>query len=106
MKLQGHIVIPDAKLTQYLLVPLPENDKSKFLARAGFTQDNPDRLKQAIFNLIQSYDAITDRYDRYGRYYRVEGNLVGPNCSLAVVTIWIERASDRLIQFVTLKPKR
>lgn len=106
MKLQSNIIIPDSKLTQYLLVPRQEDDKSKFLAQAGFTQDNPDQLKQAIFHLIQNCDAISDRQDKYGTYYRVEGELVGINRSLAVVTVWIERAKDGHIQFVTLKPKR
>ena len=106
MKLQGTIIIPDAKLTQYLLVARQEDDKSKFLAQAGFNQDNPDLLKQAILELIQTYDAISDRQDKYGTYYLVEGSLVGSNGTLAVVTVWIERAEDGNIQFVTLKPKR
>ena len=41
MKLQGTIIIPDAKLTQYRLVLRPEDDKSKFLAPAGLPQENP-----------------------------------------------------------------
>jgi hypothetical protein len=106
MKLQGTIVIPDAKLTQYLLVSRPEDDKAKFLAQVGFTPDNPDQLKQAIFNLVQTYDAIADRNNKYGTYYLVEGPLLGPNGSLAVVTVWIERTIDGIFQFVTLKPKR
>ncbi|WP_008313226.1 DUF6883 domain-containing protein [Leptolyngbya sp. PCC 6406] len=106
MKLQGTIIIPDAKLTQYLLVLRPEDDKSKFLARAGFTQNNPDQLKQAIFSLIQAHDAVSDRQDKYGTYYLVEGPILGPKGTLLVVTVWIKRAKDGVIQFVTLKPKR
>ncbi|MBW4481759.1 MAG: hypothetical protein KME14_04375 [Tildeniella torsiva UHER 1998/13D] len=106
MKLQGTIVIPDAKLTQYLLVSRPEDDKSKFLAQVGFTLDNPDQLKQAVLKLAQSYEAIVDRQNKYGTYYLVEGPLLGPNGSLAVVTVWIERTVDGIFQFVTLKPKR
>jgi hypothetical protein len=106
MKLQGSILIPDAKLTQYLLVPRVEDDKSKFLAQAGFTANNPDQLEQAILILIQTHDAISDRQDKYGAYYLVEGPLIGPNGTLVVVTVWIERTVDGIIQFVTLKPKR
>jgi len=106
MKLQGTVIIPDSKLTEYLLVARQEDDKSKFLAQAGFTQDNPDLLKQAILNLIQTYDAIPDRQNKYGTYYLVEGSLVGSNGILTVVTVWIERTEDGKIQFVTLKPKR
>jgi hypothetical protein len=106
MKLQGTILIPDAKLTQYLLVPRREDDKSKFLAQAGFTANNPDQLKHAILTLIQTHDAVSDRQDRYGTYYVIEGPLIGPNGTLVVVTVWIERTVDGIIQFVTLKPKR
>lgn len=106
MKLQGTIIIPDAKLTQYLLVPRSEDDKSKFLAQAGFTQENPDQLKQAILSLVHAHDAVSDRQDKYGTYYRVEGPILGPKGALLVVTVWIERAKDNIIQFVTLKPKR
>ncbi|MBW4463110.1 MAG: hypothetical protein KME47_23155 [Nodosilinea sp. WJT8-NPBG4] len=106
MKLQGTILIPEAKLTDYLLVLRSEDDKSKLLAQVGFTQDNPNRLKQAIFNLIKTQDAISDRQDKYGTYYLIEGPLIGPNGTLLVVTVWIKRAKDGIIQFVTLKPKR
>jgi hypothetical protein len=106
MKLRGTILIPDTKLTDYLLVPRREDDKSKFLSQAGFTADNPDHLKKAILNLIQTYDAASDRQNKYGTYYLVEGPLIGPNATLIVVTVWIERAIDGIIQFVTLKPKR
>jgi hypothetical protein len=106
MKLQGNILIPEAKLTQYLLVARQEDDKSKFLAQAGFTRDNPEQLKEAILILIQTYDAVSDRQDQYGTYYRVEGPLIGPKGTLAVVTVWIERITDGIFQFVTLKPKR
>ena len=106
MKLQGDILIPDAKLTQYLLIYRDQNDKSKFLVQAGFTQDNPNRLKAALLELIQTYDAVEDRSNKYGTFYRVEGNLLGISGNLAVVTIWLKRAHDKIIQFITLKPQK
>ena len=42
MKIPSDAVIPRDKLTKYLLVFQPENDKSQFLAQAGFTQDNSE----------------------------------------------------------------
>jgi len=68
-------------------VPRPEDDKSKFLAQAGFTQENPDQLKQAILSPVQAYDAVSDRQDKYGTYYRVEGPILGPRGALFVVTV-------------------
>ncbi|MGF1491500.1 MAG: DUF6883 domain-containing protein [Microcoleaceae cyanobacterium] len=51
MKLPEPYIIPDDKLTQYLLAHKKKNDRSKFLAQAGFTQDNPEFLKQSILEL-------------------------------------------------------
>ena len=48
MKIPEDAVIPVEKLTKYLLVPRPWDDKSRFLAQAGFDQSNPDALMAAI----------------------------------------------------------
>ncbi len=106
MKLQGNIIIPEAKLTQYLLIHREYDDKSKFLAQAGFTQNNPKQLKEAILTLIKTHDAVIDRQNKYGTFYRVEGSLIGTKRFLAVVTIWLKRTEDGNIQFITLKPRK
>ena len=100
------IVIPSEKLTEYLLVPRVRNDKSKFLAQAGFTTENPAILEQAIRDLIVRNDAVQERESRYGILYRVSGELVGPSDILSVVTIWIVLAGDEKFRFVTLKPDK
>jgi len=41
VKIPTDAVIPMEKLTHYLLVFREWDDKSKFLAQAGFTQENP-----------------------------------------------------------------
>lgn len=108
MNIPVDAVIPREKLTKYLLVFQPENDKSKFLAQAGFTPDNPDALEAALREMIATHDAVFDRRDRFGDFYRVEGTLKGTNDrDLLVVTIWIMRTEeDDLYRFVTLKPWR
>lgn len=45
-------IIPTEKLTAYLLVLRPKNDKSQFLVRAGFSALNPTALDHAIRTLI------------------------------------------------------
>ena len=107
VKIPPDAVIPEDKLTRYLLVPRPRNDKSRFLARAGFTQENPDALEAAIRQLIRSEEAIQDRSTDYGDFYRVEGDLVGPQGRLVVVTVWmIQTHVDNRFRFVTLRPGR
>ncbi|MFN8486375.1 MAG: hypothetical protein U0350_02210 [Caldilineaceae bacterium] len=107
MKIPLDALIPQEKLTQYLLAPKEVDDKSKFLAQAGFVRENPDALVTAIRELIQRENAVHDLTNVYGDYYRVEGELVGPKGRLLVVTIWIVKVhSDGKFRFVTLKPKR
>ncbi|MGD1939974.1 MAG: DUF6883 domain-containing protein [Leptolyngbyaceae cyanobacterium] len=105
MKIPEDAVIPDEKITRYLLVPKARNDKSKFLAQAGFTPDNPDDLRAAIRLLLKTSSATADGRSEYGEFYRVVGQLIGVNeMALAVVTIWLQRQVDGKFQFVTLKP--
>lgn len=106
MKLEGKVLIPNAKLTQYLLIYRAQDDKSKWLAQVGFTLENPDELKASLLALIQNHDAIQDRSNRYGTFYRVEGSLMGISGNLAVVAIWLKRNQDQIIQFITIKPKK
>jgi hypothetical protein len=95
VKIPGDAVIPQEKLTCYLLVPRSKDDKSKFLAQAGFTQENPDDLLNAILQLVLTSDAVEDNINEYGVFYTVEGNLQGLNGrSLLVITIWLQSRDD------------
>lgn len=107
MKLPPNPIIAPDKLTGYLLVPRPTDDKSRYLAQAGFTLANPDDLRDAILRLVAESEAIEDSTSEYGTFYRVSGLLIGPNGrSLSVVTIWLHRSLDGSCRFVTLKPDR
>ncbi len=94
------------KLTEYLLVPQVKNDKSRFLAQAGFTQDNPDMLEAAIRTVITENGAVQARENDYGAFSHVSGDLKGPDGALAVVTVWILAAQDDTYRFITLKPDK
>jgi hypothetical protein len=107
VKIPEDAIIPDAKLTRYLLVLRPRNDKSKFLTQAGFTTENPEALLAALRQLTNSNDAIKERSDEYGTYYQVKGNLQGINgINLKVVTVWLKRKIDQQFQFITLIPDK
>jgi hypothetical protein len=107
VKVPEDAIIPDAKLTRYLLVLRPRSDKSKFLAQAGFTAENPESLLSALRQLTITNDAVEDRTDEYGTYYQVEGVLQGTNgINLNVVTIWLKRKIDQQFQFITLIPNK
>ena len=107
MKIPDNAVIPEEKLTRYLLVPRLKDDESKYLAQAGFTQDNPNDLLTAIGQLITDNEAVEDNVNEYGIFYTVEGNLQGiNNRTLAVVTVWLKSKYDGSFRFITLKPKK
>lgn len=107
MKIPADAEIPNNKLTRYLLIYKERNDKSKFLAQAGFTNQNPEELRSAIQLIIESGDAVEDRTDEYGTFYQVDGELIGSNgMALSVTTVWLQRQSDNKFQFVTLKPRK
>jgi len=107
VKIPTDAILPDEKLTRYLLVHRARNDKSKFLARAGFTQQNPQALAAAIRSLIEQGEAVKSSEDEYGTFYQAEAQLLGTNgFGLSVVTIWLERKVDGQFRFVTLIPRK
>lgn len=107
MRIPGDALIPSEKLTRYLLVEREWDDKSKFLALAGFTLKNPHLLERSIRGLAAESEAVQDGVNDYGEFLRVEGELLGPNGrKLLVVTIWLRTTVDDRVRFVTLKPRK
>jgi len=61
MKIPSDAIIAKEKLTHYLLVWRPKKDKSKFLAQAGFSIENPQDLETAIRRIIRDNEAVLDK---------------------------------------------
>lgn len=107
MKLPANSLIPVEKLTHYLLVPLARADKSKFLARAGYTPENPELLMHHLKSQILPLDATVAGTNQFGEYYEIRGWLRGPNgVGLRVKTIWMREHLSELTRFITLLPDR
>ena len=82
------------------------DDKSEFLAQAGFDLDKRSLLLSALRKLVAANEAVADRTDVYGTFFRVNGQLTVPNGrDLDVVTIWLCSRTDNSYRFITLKPK-
>ncbi len=79
MKLPPDSEIPIRKVTHYLLVPRVESDKSIWLARAGYTSENPQRLIDDIRSQILPLQAVPARSSRFGETFEVSGTLHGPS---------------------------
>lgn len=106
MKLPADALIAEDKLRRYLLVPRDHDDKSNFLALAGYSPENWPRLK-ADLRQILAEEAIFEEADEYGERYRIAGTLTGPNgVALRVVTIWMRDERTGQVRFITLFPDK
>jgi hypothetical protein len=107
MKLPPDTFIPPKKITHYLLTRRDEDDKSEFLARAGYTAETATRLQADLRSQLLPLDAEFLDGGEYGDKYIIRGSLKGPNGRvLRVVSIWmIENAGGRA-KFVTLYPDK
>lgn len=102
-KLSLNSVIPSAKLTNYLLIRLPKDDKSQFLDRGGYSIENWQQLDRDLRSQILPLEAEQIENTRYGQKYMIQGSLTGPNGRiLQVKTVWIVTPSET--RFVTLVP--
>jgi hypothetical protein len=107
VKLLENVTISPDKLLRYLLLPLEENDKSTFLAAAGYTLAHWEVLERDLHHLAQRHEISDIETSSYGIKYEVRGTLQGPNSStLYVVTIWITLEATGETRFVTLFPDR
>jgi hypothetical protein len=107
MKLPPDSVISEEKITRYLLVPLARGDKSAFLSRAGYTEENATQLLHDLRTQILPLDATAAGENEFGRYFEARGLLRGPNgIALRVRTIWMAEHLSGSAKFVTLIPDK
>jgi len=105
MLLSTNTVIAEEKLTKYLLVLLPKDDKSQFLQKAGYTLENWQQLEIDLRAQILTQPAKFVETTIYGSKYRIDAILRGVNgVELEVTTIWM--LTNQQAKFVTLVPKR
>jgi hypothetical protein len=98
------IIAPD-KLTHYLLVRKPKDDKSGYLAISGFDLSNADLLKAEIRRLTAEVEAVPEDVRQHGSFYTVTGPITGPRgVPLGVKLVWLHRV-DGVWSFVTLVPQ-
>jgi len=73
MYLNKNAIISRNKLTQYLLIPLPKDDKSQYLAQGGYTLDNWQQLERDLREQILILEAQPTLKTKYGEKYEIIG---------------------------------
>lgn len=107
MKMPSGLIIQDRKLTNYLLVYQPKDDKSEFLAQAGYTLETWQLLKQDILKAVEGMDVTDVTETTWGKRFQVNAQWNGLNGrSLRVITIWQQDGNSDTIRFVTLYPDK
>lgn len=107
MKLPKNTLIAYEKLTCYLLVFKKRNDKSQWLAEAGYSVKNWERLENDLRKQILSLDAEPSELTIYGQIYEIIGTLTGPNGkSIAAHTIWMTETATKITKFITMYPDK
>lgn len=69
MRLPPDLIIGPDKLRHYLLIQRPTDDKSRYLASAGFNRLNPEQLGAAIRELALTSESHEDGRDAYGIFW-------------------------------------
>ena len=105
MKLPENTIIAREKLSGYLLRPRDDHDKSGFLAVAGYTGLDADRLEADMRVQLLPLEAAPAGVTVYGEKFIVRGSLTGPNGrALKVLSIWMREKTTGLTKFITLYP--
>ncbi len=103
MKIPAGFMLNAGKM-DYLLRPRPKDDKSKFLAQAGFTIDQPGVLEAAIRAAVERGDSELDRTNEFGSFHTLRAMLNGPSgVGLDVKVVFLHRNDDAW-SFVTMYP--
>lgn len=107
MKLPLDSLTTHEKFKDYLLTHKKRNDKSKWLAQAGYSLENWQLLQKDLRTQILSLDATPIDKTRYGQMYEIRGKLVGPNGkALLVCTIWMTEFKSGITKFITMFPDK
>jgi hypothetical protein len=105
MKLPVDTIIAREKLTDYLLRPRDDHDKSGFLAVAGYTGLDADRLEEAMRVQLLPLEAAPAGVTVYGEKFIVRGSLTGlSGRTLKVLSVWMVEKATGLTKFITPYP--
>ena len=105
MLLLLNTAIAEEKLTKYLLVFLPKDDKSQFLQKGGYTLENWQQLEIDLRLQVLNQPAKFVEETIYGSKYRIDATLKGVN-GVEIEVTTIRMLTDQQEKLVTLVPNQ
>lgn len=107
MNFSLQFIVDPRKITQYLLVPQNKNDKSRFLANYGYTQDNWQQLQQDILTASHPAEILDLIPSGWGLRIKLRNHWPTPNKKrIQVISIWQLDRNNQKANFVTLYPDK
>ena len=101
------VVIPEAKIREYLLSPSHHRGqhKAEYFAALGFGLAAADDFTSELRRIAAEGHVQSARETVFGRKYTLPGILHGRLGSAAVVTVWIRRHGENGVRLVTVRPR-
>ena len=100
-------IIPQQKLTEYLLSPTHRTGRSKavFFVAFGFTREAWGALADALRRHAEEHDVSEIEDTPFGTSYTVEGAMATPDgCAVQVRVVWFIDSGEALPRLVTAYP--
>ncbi len=104
-----HAVIPERKITGYLLAAAQEvgGGKPAFFTGVGFSREPWEQLAAALLRHVVEHDVARIVEKPYGTLYAVEGTMDTPDeRSPLVRSVWLIEAGHTGPRFITAYPLR
>ncbi|GET35750.1 DUF6883 domain-containing protein [Microseira wollei] len=109
MKLPNYelAVVPQQKITDYLLSPTHPDGRSKekFFTAFGFSLDDWETLKNALLRHVAFHDVTKVEDSPFGTRYVVEGSLLTPDSRNPLIrSVWFVETGEIIPKFATAYP--
>ncbi|GBF82659.1 DUF6883 domain-containing protein [Aphanothece sacrum] len=97
-------IIDDNKLLGYSLNPNHPDGQHKarvFKSALNLDSNNVQILKNALLEVVKTYDAIPDKTNQYGQKYVIDFPLTHQNKVAIIHSVWIIRKDEKFPRLVT-----
>jgi hypothetical protein len=102
-----NIIIPERKLTDYLLSETHAvgKAKAKYFRALGYGDENVGLLKESLVRIASANEVSEAISTTFGAKYVIDGIIVSPNGVTARIrTVWILETGETHLSFVTAYP--